>query len=102
MSQHHRSHRRQPVTHLAVDLLEFQLVACRTTDEHPPLGKRSDLKFKGAVLVDNSLDRLNLGRARSCFLNGVAAVALGTNDIQVSRVIGNLVLDPLKLRARVE
>ena len=74
----------------------------RPANKHTALGERPNLKIESAILIDNNLDRFDLGRPPTVTFDGIAAGALSANDIQVPGVIGNLVLNPLKLRARVE
>lgn len=71
-------------------------------NKHTALGKRPNLKIKGAILIDNDFNRFDLGRSPSVAFDSIAAGTLGANDIQVPGVIGNFVLNPLKLRAGVE
>lgn len=87
---------------MALNLLEFFLVTLRPANKHTALGERPNLKIESAILIDNNLDRFNLGRPPAVTFAGIAAGALGANDIQVPGVIGDLVLNPLKLRTRVE
>ena len=87
---------------MALNLLELFLVTLCPANKHTALGKRSNLKIEGAILINNDFNRFDLGRSPSVAFDSIAAGTLGANDIQVPGVIGNLVLNPLKLRAGVE